>query len=83
MALAYCFYEDEQVTVVGEEEGRGHKPLFYIIWKKEYFGTTKIIIDILAIIFGGNGLLHAFNLWQTNNHSFVLQHHIAKVPSFI
>ena len=61
MALAHCFYEDEQVTVVGEEGWRGHKPLFYIIWKKGCFDRTKIIIDILNIIFGGNGLLHAFN----------------------
>ena len=84
MALGVLFYEDDQVMVEGEEGGGvGHKPLFYIVWKNEYFGTTKIIIDILTIIFGGNGLLHAFNLWQRKNHSFVLQHHIAKVPSFI
>ena len=58
--LGILFYDDEQVMVVGEEGG-GHKPFFYIIWKKECIGRTKIIIDILNIIFGGNGLLHAFN----------------------
>ena len=66
--LGILFYDDEQVMVVGEEGG-GHKPFFYIIWKKECIGRTKIIIDILNIIFGGYGLLHTFNLWHSEKFS--------------